>query len=959
MYYSEWNKVISAFFFNESKADKEVQLFLTKQDITFIGKETGLFEDENVIFDDFINAIIYSSYDENNKPYSITPEDKSSELKLQSCPIGYPLELFSAWSTKDKTKEQFPPYIGYLITYILPLTESENTDYNSNNYYGRVNDFFKAHGILNMFSIKKIGSLNFRYLDVLWHDLEDWSIMIKNCELGFFELHQFQNKKWVHVGNPFSQCVFPPSAIRKLPELFLEAGWIPNSFYPVAELKRILIHYGPSMLSLRSNVIELIRKSESDELGQSILEIVKREYNKWSGESHEIIEGGREERTKRNYVPSRLHLQFKLNTNDGIISFSYRLFSSNDYPEDLKFGTITDLYESKGWSRTIRLNFDESFELKDESNKWIAKFPSRDIRLFISASNFQLSSDYWLETDIIKRSDWMYLLCKNEKKESIIDWGRKYCKEFFDESDLENLPECYSLFKFLNPQESHPDIPILTISSVKTIQPVNGLKLSASTFLMDKLPDIEIVNSLGDEKVFIQYKNTEEEIFLRKKPMSNDIWLLPDDILLNVGFNIFIKNESLQGYKITYTVKESNHSFLSNETFLKQNKFSHNTDDIDSFFQGNKIITTAQINNAADMQLFNNARLNELILQFQDSCSDNLLLKWLVAVKECNLQMFNEAFEVVSSTQKFNNTMQIQDIRRYTVNLLDYLGYIDYDYQRNKIITMPVKLINVPTSIGRKALLIGGRDERLVNQIIEYCSEKTNIISASLEQQDETNRHLLLPCSMVFESNNNDEFKLLANNFSIEYDEFHLLKLKTLIPTITEYEQYIIANNESESQEDYEWARKVFDYKTLKFVTVDALSKDYTLVEYALTSYKKEYGLWISGKYYKVDKSWGRYLIVNHYSEKVPRFTRGTEFAKPGLIFVNKDTLAVPVSIPLPKPISRSFLLLTGIAPTFKEINLSPGTRYYNVYQNIPPTFIDNLFRFKLNMQIESTNNPF
>ena len=32
-----------------------------------------------------------------------------------------------------------------------------------------------------------------------------------------------------------------------------------------------------------------------------------------------------------------LFLQFKVNTNDEEIKFSYRMYSSNDYPEDLKF----------------------------------------------------------------------------------------------------------------------------------------------------------------------------------------------------------------------------------------------------------------------------------------------------------------------------------------------------------------------------------------------------------------------------------------------------------------------------------------------------------------------------------------------------------------------------------------------------------------------------------------------
>ena len=66
---------------------------------------------------------------------------------------------------------------------------------------------------------------------------------------------------------------------------------------------------------------------------------------------------------KRNTV-APLFLQFKVNTNDEVISFSYRMFSSNDYPEDLKFGEYENLYEINGWSKTLQLEYKEGLELK-------------------------------------------------------------------------------------------------------------------------------------------------------------------------------------------------------------------------------------------------------------------------------------------------------------------------------------------------------------------------------------------------------------------------------------------------------------------------------------------------------------------------------------------------------------------------------------------------------------------
>jgi hypothetical protein len=143
---------------------------------------------------------------------------------------------------------------------------------------------------------------------------------------------------------------------------------------------------------------------KDDELSYSIIQIIQRQYKRWSGETHEDIEEGTILGKKRNYTIAPLFLQFKVNTNDEEIKFSYRMYSSNDYPEDLKFGEYENLYEINSWSKTLPLEFTEGLELKDNFNKWIAKFPDRDVRLFISAGTFQLSNDFWIETDVLSKT---------------------------------------------------------------------------------------------------------------------------------------------------------------------------------------------------------------------------------------------------------------------------------------------------------------------------------------------------------------------------------------------------------------------------------------------------------------------------------------------------------------------------------------------------------------------------
>src|SRR5690606_20511652 len=217
-------------------------------------------------------------------------------------------------------------------------------------------------------------------------------------------------------------------------------------------------------------------------------------------------------RKKRNYTVAPLFLQFKVNTNDEEIKFSYRMYSSNDYPEDLKFGEQENLYEINGWSKTLPIGFEESLELKDNFNKWIAKFPDRDVRLFISAGTFQLSNDYWIETGILSKTERMYLLCKNEKQEIIKEWGSTFFNGDFKQEDFEGLPENYSLFWLRNPTQGLSEVPLLTIYTEKRIELVGGLKVNFRTYVNDYLPEVEVVNADGNEKVYLQYKETDEKI---------------------------------------------------------------------------------------------------------------------------------------------------------------------------------------------------------------------------------------------------------------------------------------------------------------------------------------------------------------------------------------------------------------------------------------------------------------
>lgn len=925
MTYFEWNNLIANYFFNPANAARDVYLYISKPDIIQLGQNYFDNSNENEIWQNFLREIKYE-LSQGVRPLS---------------PIARPVQLYNQW---DKTST--PPFLAYLILYIIPLTEPDTGQFNSNNYYGRINDFFKKHGILNEYTEVSIGTGNFQYLNTLWDSLEEWSIITKNCELGVFELKKFGNPNWVYVGKPFSQCVLPPKALKKLPELFLEAGMIPDLPYSDVELKSYILSYGAKMLSLSRNILDLIKKSDENELGQSIIDIVKRVYSKWTGESHIVADTESSERTKRNYTLARLFLQIKPNQIQGTFEYSFRIKSSTEFPEDLKFSEFDNLYDRKGYSKPIIHDFQDSFELKDNFNKWIAKFPSKEVRLFLNGGVYQFSTDYWLETDFLAPSDWMFLLCKNGLAEKIAEWGKKCCSSFIDESDLEDLPEGYSLFKLLGPQESLMEIPTLTLFTSKEIKLVDGLELSFNSFLSDYLPEIEVANATGNERLMLKYKNIDESVALTKKHSLNHRWLLPEDIILESDFSITIENEQIAGNSINYKIISADDSSWSlDESMLpKRDSFGRISNSVNCIYVLGSNTIGAKLLEQIPYQHFFHSRVEDInpVLYEPEYChhEGNALISILTLKKQCSAELFYKSFEYLHYT-RFGNDEETKDfnysiLKKVSLNFLDYLGYLDYEYETKQIVVCPPQLILIPVEIGRKALLIGGRDFNFIQELIQEAPKHK--LQVEIIEQLQSNHNLLLPDAIVIkafgkasEYYGEKNLEKFAKSLNIKFHPQELVQvaLQNLSANILEYENDLLSNKLIDSV-DYGWARYVFNPETLLLDKSysEEFDKTFSLAEYRLRPWDIYCRLWINGKCYDADRNWSKYLAMKHYQ-------------KNGILY-NKEQrkVAIPIELPLPRLLAESILLLSGLAPAFEII----GNKRYRIYENIPAVFIKNLF---------------
>lgn len=934
MHYLEWNNLIAQHFFNPDQAGKDIHLFITKQEIINLVKENFEEETDKEIWEEFLRKL------RNGLPGSNSFPDIFDKA----------LHSYQQWKRGIKSIEgieiKYPPYVSYLVFSVLPLIEIQG-DYNVNNYYDRLSDFLKENEI----SQNLRGKL--RDIHDLWDDLSFWANETKNGSLGSFKAIVFSHTTWRFVGKPFSQCILTPRAIRKLPDFFFTSGLVPKTFYPDEVFRNHLLKYGFSILGLSTGVIDIIKKPD-DDLGKSIIETVKSEFNEWSGEKHEIVlKDGVEKKIRKNTVVP-IKLQFKIDE-DGEINFSYRIKYSTEPPPELKFDGFEDIYENKIWSKTLKRPFKDFFELRDNNNKWIARFESRSIRLFLRGGYYQLSNDFWIETDSLSRVEEMYLLCSSEIEESIKTWIQNSCTSFHTIKVSTGLLKDYSLFRFRNPEFGHDQFQLLKVYQDKKIlvREGTGLKISHLTYLNEQIPEIEISNADGNEIVYIQYENDSKITYLNKHPTLGGVWLLPDKIYLNSNFIIQIENEFLEAPRQLFKIVDSTFNDLTNDNLDKKNKYGEITEDLTNYIQGNKIQISNYKNSLADVVAFN-SNLRKDISQSEIQFVDSLLLKWLVAKKECNIFQYNEAFDIVLHSTFSNEQNNVLQKRKYSIPLLDNLGFVDYDYTTGKLYTLPPRLISIPPHYGVKASLIGGRDENLINAIVDYCVKSTGKICISIKKHNQKTQELLMPDAIYLESNSKSELIQLANHFRIEFDDSYILKLKYFIPNLNEYDQYIRNAGTKESWENFGLEMKEFKKTSLKFEPIKRIDKTYSLTE-CKPSYISEYGLWIKNNYYKVDKNWGKYLFINELSE-IKDYRNGVFIAQPREIYYNDNCVAIPASLPLPKYFSRIMIQTSGEPPELKYLNLNVKSVLYNIYRNIPPLFSQPFFQHVLNMKIEKTN---
>jgi len=946
MKYILWNNHLAKFFFNALNAEKEVYLFITKEDVIQVGQSAGVEGSEEEVFEDFTRAL------KRGLPGNYS-SDKILDLALYS---------YEKWKSKpisiDGVQVDYPLYIAYLAIFVLVLTENLCAKGRSDSYYPKLDKFLEAYNFASTF--RQTADYNW---NELWKDLEEWSIITKNTELGYLELHPFSNENWVYVGKPLSQSVLTTKAIQALPLFFEAANLVPGDDIDPKDWRKLLLSDAADILALSPTTRNCL-KDPSNELGQSVIQVVQNNYLNWEGGTDQYSDEG--DVAEKGKTVLQLRLCFEGDQLNGYTTY-YRSYTKLDYPEDLAFPwgdkSVLCLPAGSGWSRPLMIPFSEQLELEDSYNKWVARFPQKDIRLFIEGHNFHLSG--WVEvTHIIAAR--MMLLVKSDLAPSIENWGAGFTNGELKPQQLAGLPGGYKLFQLSNPDKSHPEFPSLQFKSDIRITLDGGLKIPGKREWYNTiLPKVKVENATGTEKLLMTYEGEDRSFYLERESVSQPAWQLPKDIKLNKPFTIEAEGVNTKANRLKNVIRDISSLQDKEGDLPTRDQFGRivATEALEAFVTGSRLTAEDGYNSKLELKQKPYLHVFKPVIAMHGSSTtsvlyeyeqhNELIINYLSSLGSCDTESYYAAFEQVYRNRFTPEEAEKHDhlsrLKRWSLNYLDYMGLVDYEYSTKKVVVNPSQLILIPTIKGRKALFIGGRSPELVEKLIDAAQKRK--FDVSLEAQAEVNQPYLLPSTITIakqdDSKGVDIERGLAEiaeecNVIFEPDKLPQYRLCRFSGSIDEYKSTLVP---LDGFKDHGWNTKVFDGDQLKFQAVhpDQIDKNFCLVEYRLNEYTFLHRLWINGQAYEVNKNWGRFMILEKEGRDVVFFDR------------DKSSIAVPASLPLPRLLAEAVTLCSGKAPEARYLKLGDTATVFNIYENIPSFLSDAYFKKIGQKQIETT----
>lgn len=317
----------------------------------------------------------------------------------------------------------------------------------------------------------------------------------------------------------------------------------------------------------------------------------------------------------------------------------------------------------------------------------------------------------------------------------------------------------------------------------------------------------------------------------------------------------------------------------------------------------------------------------------------NTLIYAMSTISSLKLERFNELFRHVYLPSSSESDEQIDvDARWQAVRLLESLGYCEFDFKKRTVYMCKPALVLLPDFGLPKALLVGARTPRLVDDIKKAVHGRRK--KTILEHFTHSGNNRVIPSAICIQATDKTIIQEIAEQAGIACDVTAptAWRLAGMSATLDEIKDAMNFDERAEPG----WNKRTFIKECLMFssISVDETGKRLTEYRHPVTN-QLHHWIWNGSTAAEIGRDWGRYTLLANIGSNILMFDE------------QQFELAVPVTVPLPCLLARAAALCSGIPPypavsCREKIGGIPPGHPYQVYSGVPPK-IAGMISSKLN----------
>ena len=482
MTYLQWNDRIAEYFFSPTKAGRKVSLFATHELIDRLGQASS------GDFKDFITAVK-------------TGPTWAHRSGLCQCAV----EALRDWRAR---RLEYPPYVAYLALFVI-AGGTEDEDFPSHAYYPRLRRILGYEP-----EARALPSFD-RMLE-LWDDLEKWSNVDRDGELGVFQTRMLGSL--INVGVPRSQTLLSEEERHNLPTIFSLTGFDATCTPSEHEMAKKIASSGMGIL--RKRTISILKSTEDTESDarHALIDALFEELVEWNGETIEVNTDGDEVR----FHTGTLRLCCDLDRTAKQARMSFRARFPGEFPEK-EFLRLTGSSGGqssefvceewgRGWSQQLERNseivnasdFDwtNPFQLTETGGAFRLRFPGSRVRIFVEGREEGLPG--LVEMRRLPSLSGFYLFATADVSGQLEQWGSAECVGWKDLIIADGLPRGWRIFhasKARSDLAVRAEYPMLALPSCVSISLSGGIRVAGGNRFFEFAPPRITVEGANPDQV--------------------------------------------------------------------------------------------------------------------------------------------------------------------------------------------------------------------------------------------------------------------------------------------------------------------------------------------------------------------------------------------------------------------------------------------------------------------------